>query len=123
MPTNLLFFVEDSCNFSTKRHRKLECVSNTQNGNVGNVFQRSIESSNSRSPLDSMRDAVFTVSPKRQYRGILIPTTPATQEPTAVRTREKGEKDTNPFVVEGQDSVKKTRIFFPSGSSLGCVSA
>lgn len=28
-------------------------------------------------PLDSMRDAVFTVSPKRQYRGIFSPTTPA----------------------------------------------
>ena len=28
-------------------------------------------------PLDSMRDAVFTVSPKRQYRGIFRPTTPA----------------------------------------------
>ena len=33
------------------------------------------------SPLDSIREAVLTVSPNRQYRGILRPTTPATQEP------------------------------------------
>ena len=32
-------------------------------------------------PVDSMRDAVFTVSPNRQYRGMRIPITPATQEP------------------------------------------
>lgn len=36
---------------------------------------------NSRSPVDSMREAVLTVSPKRQYRGIVRPTTPATQGP------------------------------------------
>lgn len=35
----------------------------------------------SRSPVDSIRDAVFTVSPKRQYRGMVRPTTPATQGP------------------------------------------
>ena len=28
------------------------------------------------SPFDSILDAVLTVSPKRQYRGIVIPTTP-----------------------------------------------
>ena len=33
------------------------------------------------SPLDSILEAVLTVSPKRQYRGILIPTTPAQQGP------------------------------------------
>lgn len=32
-------------------------------------------------PVDSIRDAVFTVSPKRQYRGIVSPTTPAQQGP------------------------------------------
>lgn len=32
-------------------------------------------------PLDSILEAVLTVSPKRQYRGILRPTTPATHEP------------------------------------------
>lgn len=33
------------------------------------------------SPLDSIRDAVLTVSPKRQYLGIFSPTTPATTGP------------------------------------------
>ena len=33
------------------------------------------------SPLDSMREAVLTVSPKRQYLGILRPTIPATTGP------------------------------------------
>lgn len=32
---------------------------------------------NLRSPLDSIRDDVFTVSPNKQYRGIFSPTTPA----------------------------------------------
>ena len=35
-------------------------------------------------PLDSMRDAVLTVSPNRQYRGIFKPTTPATTGPKTV---------------------------------------
>lgn len=35
----------------------------------------------SRCPVDSIRDAVLTVSPNKQYLGILIPTTPAAQEP------------------------------------------
>lgn len=30
-----------------------------------------------RSPLDSILEAVFTVSPNKQYRGIVKPTTPA----------------------------------------------
>lgn len=34
-----------------------------------------------RSPVDSRRLAVLTVSPNRQYRGIVRPTTPAAQEP------------------------------------------
>lgn len=33
------------------------------------------------SPVDSIREAVFTVSPKRQYRGIVSPTTPAQHGP------------------------------------------
>ena len=35
----------------------------------------------SRTPVDSIRDVVFTVSPKRQYLGIFNPTTPATTGP------------------------------------------
>ena len=37
--------------------------------------------SNLRMPVDSILLAVLTVSPKIQYRGILIPTTPATTGP------------------------------------------
>ncbi|KAH3772980.1 hypothetical protein DPMN_174328 [Dreissena polymorpha] len=37
--------------------------------------------------LDSMRDAMFTVSPNRQYRGILRPTTPATTGPAQKKKR------------------------------------
>lgn len=33
------------------------------------------------SPVDSIRLAVFTVSPNRQYRGIFVPTIPATTGP------------------------------------------
>ena len=36
---------------------------------------------NLRIPVDSILLAVFTVSPKMQYLGILIPTTPATTGP------------------------------------------
>lgn len=32
-------------------------------------------------PVDSIRDAVLTVSPNKQYRGIVKPTTPAQQGP------------------------------------------
>lgn len=32
-------------------------------------------------PLDSILDAVLTVSPNRQYLGMVSPTTPATTEP------------------------------------------
>ena len=36
-------------------------------------------------PLDSILDAVFTVSPNKQYLGIVIPTTPATTGPVTER--------------------------------------
>jgi hypothetical protein len=39
------------------------------------------------SPWLSIRDAVFTVSPKRQYLGIFWPTTPATTGPVCIPTR------------------------------------
>lgn len=34
--------------------------------------------------MDSIRDAVFTVSPNKQYLGILSPTTPAAHGPTKI---------------------------------------
>ena len=40
------------------------------------------------SPFDSIRDAVFTVSPNKQYLGILRPTTPATTEPGVQQNNE-----------------------------------
>lgn len=53
------------------------------------IFFRVIQSLNfeistaySRKLLLSMREAVFTVSPNRQYRGMVVPTTPATTGPT-----------------------------------------
>lgn len=39
----------------------------------------------SRRPVDSMREAVLTVSPNRQYRGMVRPTTPATHGPAETR--------------------------------------
>lgn len=47
--------------------------------NISAIKNETIDSA--PSPLDSIRDAVFTVSPKRQYRGIVWPTTPATTGP------------------------------------------
>ena len=35
----------------------------------------------SRKPCDSILEARFTVSPKRQYLGMMLPTTPATTGP------------------------------------------
>ena len=40
----------------------------------------------SRCPVDSIRDAVLTVSPNKQYLGIFIPTTPAAQGPGHTNT-------------------------------------
>ena len=40
-----------------------------------------------RSPEVCILDAVFTVSPNKQYRGILLPTTPATHGPTGKRKK------------------------------------
>jgi len=34
-------------------------------------------------PVDSIREAMLTVSPNKQYLGILSPTTAATQGPTS----------------------------------------
>jgi len=41
------------------------------------MVQYSIHIGTQPSPVDSMREATFTVSPKRQYLGITCPTTPA----------------------------------------------
>lgn len=49
-------------------HREGECVFDA-------------DGRHSRRPVDSIRDAVLTVSPNRQYRGMVRPTTPATTGP------------------------------------------
>lgn len=50
-----------------------------------NLPQRSFPPLHSRRPVDSMREAVLTVSPNRQYRGMVSPTTPATHGPAEMR--------------------------------------
>lgn len=52
----------------------LNQFSHSLDGQAGSVFCL-------RCPVDSMRDAVLTVSPNKQYLGIFIPTTPAAQGP------------------------------------------
>lgn len=54
-----------------------------QTGFVEKDFSQGWERSrrHSRRPVDSILEAVLTVSPKRQYRGMVRPTTPATQGP------------------------------------------
>ena len=42
---------------------------------------------NIRAPVDSILDAVLTVSPNRQYLGILEPTTPPTTGPVWIPMR------------------------------------
>ena len=42
---------------------------------------------NLRRLFDSILEAVFTVSPKRQYRGIFEPTTPATHGPETYKEK------------------------------------
>ena len=51
------------------------------------IFWESPEIFNVPAPVDSILEAVFTVSPKRQYRGIVVPTTPATTGPTRIKRR------------------------------------
>ena len=41
------------------------------------------------SPFDSILEAVFTVSPNKQYRGIVLPTTPATTGPAKKSNKQK----------------------------------
>lgn len=36
------------------------------------------------SPVDSIREAILTASPNKQYRGIFLPTTPAAMVPILV---------------------------------------
>lgn len=60
----------------------------------------------SPSPLDSIRDAVLTVSPNKQYLGIFSPTTPAQTGPVKhQRTFIIGNKKNNPIGLAGRWGV------------------
>ncbi len=52
-----------------------------RSSNVDSGLQYSRSRMDVRSPVDSSLEAVLTVSPNKQYRGIFNPTTPATQGP------------------------------------------
>ena len=43
-------------------------------------------------PLDSILDALFTVSPNKQYLGIVVPTTPAATGPKRLVVNKKIQK-------------------------------
>lgn len=90
----------------------------------------------SPSPLDSIRDAVLTVSPNRQYLGIFRPTTPAhtgpargkvnTLLPSQRRRRSHGEPLPAPTACwkQGDRGANQTvlRVTVQSGSGLCSVS-
>ena len=52
-------------------------------------------SSHLRSPDVCILDAVLTVSPNKQYRGILLPTTPATHGPRKANVHIRDQKGIN----------------------------
>lgn len=59
-----------------------------------------------------MRDAVVTVSPNRQYRGMIKPTTPATHGPVAFKHKQTNVKcDSSDFLKEVQqnEQTKSTK--------------
>jgi len=64
-------------------------------------------------PVASILDAVFTVSPKRQYRGIFTPITPATQLPDTECTL-----SILPGLVANSKRSKLYRSVFLFGSSV-----
>ena len=66
-----------------------------------------------RLPWLSIRDAVFTLSPNKQYLGIDMPTTPATHGPVKLRERIL-------FCVFTGTSTRFFRIFAPSPIRLYC---
>ena len=85
----LLFYsvIFQSCKFQSPEFSSpLHCLTTTNrrstvavlNGFKGVVYRLQVPVP---FPVDSMRLATLTVSPKRQYLGIVTPTTPPTTEP------------------------------------------
>lgn len=60
----------------------------------------------SRCPVDSIRDAVLTVSPNKQYLGILIPTTPAAQGPGRIQANTNSKSSFSIILHNLQDMRK-----------------
>ena len=78
------FFLFNRINTITSLRLVLFCKRLIGSKNIQSRFKLHPDLSNDHdlpSPFDSIRDAVFTVSPNKQYRGILSPTTPATHGP------------------------------------------
>lgn len=59
----------------------------------------------SRCPVDSMRDAVLTVSPNKQYLGIFTPTTPAAHEPATHNSNNNNNKPIFPSTAPPQEDI------------------
>jgi hypothetical protein len=55
-------------------------------------------------PVDSIQEAVLTVSPNRQYLGIFVPITPATHDPI----KQKTTKQNIPITPATLEPVNKT---------------
>lgn len=81
----------DSISWGTKSRE--EYIRPKQNIKTTQQNMAGMCTGNSRSPVDSIREAVLTVSPKRQYRGIVRPTTPATQGPENTTKRMMNRSD------------------------------
>ena len=60
------------------------------------------------SPVDSILEAMLTVSPNKQYRGIVVPTTPATTGPDKINKVL--------YHIFGSTAVKKLRFCFKFSS-------
>lgn len=60
------------------------------------------------SPVDSILEAMLTVSPNKQYRGIVVPTTPATTGPDKINKIL--------YHIFGSTAIKKLRFCFKFSS-------
>lgn len=79
------FFHFESCDriqkdFGGEAYLNLSCCKSESRIKARNTY-RELSAASPPSPVDSIRDATLTVSPNKQYRGMVIPTTPATHGP------------------------------------------
>uniref|UniRef100_A0A1B0AQX5 Uncharacterized protein n=1 Tax=Glossina palpalis gambiensis TaxID=67801 RepID=A0A1B0AQX5_9MUSC len=71
-------------------------------------------------PLDSMREAVFTVSPNKQYRGIFRPTTPAHTGPVWIPMRKSNLLSGRCLILNSDTAFSKWRDI--EAISAACIS-